>query len=95
MVPISPESEPVTVAADGARIEEDALEAQARVLARELRLQGLSMRGVAAELERRGVRSRSGRGFAPVQVKRMVGWRMTEILLESLGGSRVSKRWTP
>jgi hypothetical protein len=29
--------------------------------------------GVAAELERRGVRSRTGRGFAPVQVKRMVG----------------------
>jgi site-specific DNA recombinase len=61
------------VAADGERLEEDAHEAQARALARELRLQGLSLRGVAAELERRGVRSRTGRGFAPVQVKRMVG----------------------
>ena len=34
---------------------------------------GLSLRAVAAELERRGVRSRTGRWFAPVQVKRMVG----------------------
>jgi hypothetical protein len=32
-----------------------------------------SLRGVARELERRGVRSRTGRGFAPVQVRRMVG----------------------
>jgi site-specific DNA recombinase len=61
------------VAADGERLEDDATEAQARTLACELRLQGLSLRGVAAELERRGVRSRTGRGFAPVQVKRMVG----------------------
>lgn len=61
------------VAADGARLEEDAQEAQARALARQLREQGLSLRGVAAELHRRGVRSRTGRGFAPVQVKRMVG----------------------
>jgi hypothetical protein len=45
----------------------------ARDVARQLRAQGLSLRGVAAELERRGVRSRTGRGFAPVQVKRMVG----------------------
>jgi len=43
-----------------------------RAVARQLRSQGLSWRRVAAELERRGVRSRTGRGFAPVQVKRMV-----------------------
>ena len=61
------------VGADGERLEEDAREAQARALARELRAQGLSLRGVAAELERRGVRSRTGRGFAPVQVKRRRG----------------------
>ena len=31
-----------------------------------------SLRGVAAGLAKRGIRSRTGRGFAPVQVKRMV-----------------------
>jgi site-specific DNA recombinase len=60
------------VGADGTRLEEEAQEAQARALARQLREQGLSLRAVAAELHRRGVRSRTGRGFAPVQVKRMV-----------------------
>jgi hypothetical protein len=39
---------------------------------RQLRAQGLSLRAVAAELHQRGIRSRTGRGFAPVQVKRMV-----------------------
>jgi hypothetical protein len=49
-------------------------EAEARAVARQLRAQGPSLRGVAAELERRGLRSRTGRGFAQVQVqvKRMV-----------------------
>jgi site-specific DNA recombinase len=61
------------VAADGERLEPDAQEQEARAVARQLRSQGLSLRAVAAELERRGVRSRTGRGFAPVQVKRMVG----------------------
>jgi len=61
------------VAADSARLEPDPQEEAARDVARQLRGQGLSLRGVAAELERRGVRSRTGRGFAPVQVKRMVG----------------------
>jgi DNA invertase Pin-like site-specific DNA recombinase len=59
------------VASDGARLEPDDDEVAARAVARQLRAQGLSLRGVAAELERRGVRSRTGRGFAPVQVKRM------------------------
>jgi DNA invertase Pin-like site-specific DNA recombinase len=74
------------VAADGERLEPDPDEETARAVARQLRAQGLSLRRVAAELERRGVpgprsarllgglvRSRTGRGFAPVQVKRMVG----------------------
>lgn len=60
------------VAADGQRLEEDPNELAARTTARELRAYGLSLRQVAAELERRGIRSRTGRGFAPVQVKRMV-----------------------
>ncbi len=61
------------VAADGARLEPDPDEEEARAVARQLRSQGLSLRGVARELERRGVRSRTGKGFAPVQVRRMVG----------------------
>ena len=61
------------VAADGDRLELDPQESEARATARLLRSRGLSLRGVAAELERRGIRSRTGRGFAPVQVKRMVG----------------------
>ena len=60
------------VALDGERMELDPNEEEARALARKLRAQGLSLRGVAAELERRGVRSRTGKGFAPVQVRRMV-----------------------
>jgi len=45
----------------------------AHAVARQLRAQGLSLRAVAAGLHQRGIRSRTGRGFAPVQVKRMVG----------------------
>ncbi len=60
------------VGSDGASLELHPDEVEARDVARELRAQGLSLRGVAAELERRGVRSRTGRGFAPVQVARMV-----------------------
>ena len=40
--------------------------------ARALRAQGLSLRAVAARLHGMGFRSRTGRGFAPVQVQRMV-----------------------
>jgi site-specific DNA recombinase len=61
------------VAADGARLEPDPSEEAARAVAQQLRAEGLTLRGVAAELERRGMRSRTGRGFAPVQIKRMVG----------------------
>ena len=40
--------------------------------ARALRAEGLTLRAVAVNLEARGHRSRSGRGFAPIQVARMV-----------------------
>jgi hypothetical protein len=61
------------VAADGDKLEPDPEEETARAVARQLRAEGLTLRGIAAELERRGVRSRRGKGFAPVQVARMVG----------------------
>ena len=60
------------VGADGARLEAAPEEAAVRALARQLRAQGLSLREVAAALEERGICSRTGRGFAPVQVQRMV-----------------------
>ena len=60
------------VAADGARLEPDPQEEAARAVARRLRARGPSLRAVAAELERRGIRSRTGKGFAPVQVRRMI-----------------------
>jgi DNA invertase Pin-like site-specific DNA recombinase len=60
------------VAADGARLEPDAQEQEARAMARRLYAEGKSLRGIAVELERLGIRSRTGKGFAPVQVKRMV-----------------------
>ena len=61
------------VAPDGDRLEPDPQEEAARAVARQLRAQGLSLRAVAAELHQRGIRSRTGREFAPVQMKRMVG----------------------
>ena len=39
---------------------------------RAYRASGLSLRKVAEELDRKGLRARSGRPFAPVQVARMV-----------------------
>ena len=55
------------VGADGARLERHPQEEEARTVARQLRLRGLSLRAVAPQLERRGLRSRTGRGFAPMQ----------------------------
>ena len=57
----------------GGRLEAEPQEQEARAVARRLYADGKSLRGVAAELERLGIRSRTGKGFAPVQVKRMVG----------------------
>ena len=62
------------VAPGGALLEPDPQEVAARAVARQLRAQGLSLRAIAAELHQRGIRSRTGRGFAPVQVKRMVAY---------------------
>jgi len=59
-------------AADGARLGAGPKEEAARTVARDLRARGLSLRAVAAELHQRRIRSRRGRGFAPVQVKRIV-----------------------
>lgn len=51
-----------------------ALEGEQAVIreAKALRSAGLSLRAVAAELDRRGLRARTGRAFAAVQVSRMV-----------------------
>jgi len=59
------------VAPDGAMLEADPQEEAARAVARQLRA-GRSLRGIAAQLHQRGIRSRTGREFAPVQVARMV-----------------------
>lgn len=40
--------------------------------ARKLRKQGLSLRAIAATLQKDGILSRSGRPFAPIQIKRML-----------------------
>lgn len=40
--------------------------------ARELRAAGLSLRKVAAELDRHGFKARNGRAFGPEQIKRMI-----------------------
>jgi hypothetical protein len=47
--------------------------------ARALRAQGLSLRAVAARLRSIGFRSRTGRGFAAAQVKRMVAPPRSEV----------------
>lgn len=57
--------------ADGERIEPDAAEQAA--IARKLWASKTSLRGVARALEARRIRSRTGRTFAPVQIRRMVG----------------------
>jgi site-specific DNA recombinase len=50
------------------------VEAEQRVLlaAREAKAAGLSLRAIATELEARGMLSRTGRPFAPVQVSRLL-----------------------
>jgi site-specific DNA recombinase len=57
--------------ADGTLVEDPAEQAVIRE-ARELRAGGLSLRKVAAELDRRGLRARNGLAFAAQQVQRMV-----------------------
>lgn len=60
------------MAADGIHLEEDLTEQAVLDEARTLRAAGLSLRVVAAELDRLGMRSRTGKPFAAVQVARMV-----------------------
>ncbi|MBI5493756.1 MAG: recombinase family protein [Deltaproteobacteria bacterium] len=60
------------VAADGVHLDEEPAEQAVLDEARALRAAGLSLRAVAAELDRLGMRSRVGSPFAAVQVARMV-----------------------
>lgn len=58
--------------ADGETLVALASERAVIAAARSLRSAGLSLRAVAATLEERGMRARSGRGFAASQVQRML-----------------------
>ena len=60
------------LADDGVRLLDNAAEQAAIVQARELKAGGLSLRKIAAELQRRGFVSRSGAMFQPAQVQRML-----------------------
>ena len=60
------------VDADGVRLVEHEGEQAVLQSARRLRAAGLSLRAVAAELDRAGFLSRNGRTFAAVQVSRMI-----------------------
>ena len=57
---------------ESGKLETEPAEWSTVTLARSLRLDGLSLRAVAAELARRGKVSRSGQPFAAVQIARMV-----------------------
>jgi DNA invertase Pin-like site-specific DNA recombinase len=61
------------VAADGAYLEPVAEEQAVVRDIRALRASGLSLRGIAAECDRRGLRSRTGRALLPGQIRRMLG----------------------
>jgi len=61
------------LAADGDHLEPVAAEQRVMVEARRLRAAGLSLRAVAAELDRLGFRSRTGRTFGAEQISAMVG----------------------
>ena len=60
------------VDADGVHLIEHEGEQAVIAQARELRRAGLTLRAVAAELERAGFLSRKGHGFAAPQIMRMV-----------------------
>ena len=57
---------------EAGRVVEFAAERSVIAEARTLRSAGLSLRAVAAELDRRGLRARSGRAFVAAQIARMV-----------------------
>lgn len=56
---------------NGALVPNDAEQEVLRVVA-ELKAAGLSLRGIAAELDRAGIRARNGKTFAATQIARMV-----------------------
>lgn len=60
------------IAEDGVRLAEVPAEQAVLAQARELRAAGLSLRAVAGELARQGLKSRTGRGFVAAQIARMV-----------------------
>ena len=60
------------LADDGVRLLDNAEEQAAIAQARELKASGLSLRKIAAELQRRGFVSRAGTMFQPGQVQRML-----------------------
>jgi site-specific DNA recombinase len=60
------------VANDGVKLVPVEREQKVVRKARKLRKDGLSLRAIAAKLHKDGVRTRSGRRFAPVQIKRML-----------------------
>jgi DNA invertase Pin-like site-specific DNA recombinase len=61
------------LADDGRTLTLDADEDRAVELVRELRGEGWTLRAIAAELDARGLRSRTGRAWHPQQVARMAG----------------------
>jgi site-specific DNA recombinase len=60
------------LAADGVQLEADPSEQRVLARARELRGQGASLRRIAAQLAAEGLTSRTGGGFAVVQVQRLL-----------------------
>jgi site-specific DNA recombinase len=60
------------LAADGVTLVEVATEQAVIAEARAFRATGLSLRKVVEELDRKGLRARNGRTFAPAQIARMV-----------------------
>ena len=63
--------------AQGAALREAAREQQTLVRARELRARGMTLRGIAHQLEEEGRLSRNGARFAPTQINRMIRPRKT------------------
>lgn len=61
------------LADDGRALVVDADESRAVELVRELRAGGLTLRAIAAELDRRGLRTRTGKAWHSQQVARMAG----------------------
>jgi DNA invertase Pin-like site-specific DNA recombinase len=61
------------VGADGQTLETEAHEMEIVNVVRELRAAGMSIRGITAELERRGHRNRAGNPVAATQVVRILG----------------------